>query len=147
MVILSKLSERLKELMFYHENIKSEYLARDIGVTGATVRGWMNGTHEISLHHAILLADYFTCSLDYLAGRTEQSEKVLPRPLPPFYDNLRKVLKDTKVTRYRITKDTSIKDSFFTNWAKGEKPKLATVCVLADYLNVTLDYLVGRTDY
>ena len=143
---MSKLSERLGELMFYHNEIKSEELARGIGVTGVSVRGWLHGSHEISLEHAVALADYFHCSLEYLSGRSEKYEEVTPRELPPFYERLRAVMKEKGVTRYEFISKTRIKDAFFTNLARGEKPKLSTVCTLADRLQVTLDYLIGRTD-
>ena len=144
---LSKLSERLKELMFDHGNMKSEALAAEIGVMGTSVRNWINGTYEITLANAIKLADYFQCSLDYLTGLRENYETVFPRDLPPFYLRLREVMRELGITRYKIAHSKNFSDSYFTNWASGEQPKLATVCALADYLNVSLDYLVGRTDY
>lgn len=34
--------------------------------------------------------------------------------------------------------------SYFTNWKEGKSPNLLTLIVLADYFDVTIDYLVGR---
>lgn len=141
---LSIFSERLKEIMFDRNDMKSEALAKEIGTAGSTVRTWLNATNEISLENAIKIADFFHCSLDYLAGKTETDQEIIPHSLPPFYDNLRLVMKQTGKTRYRITKETAIKDAFFTNWRKGQMPMLSSVCELADYMHVTLDYLTGR---
>lgn len=146
MEITSKLSERLKELMFDCGQIKSEALAAKIGVAGTSVRAWMNATRNINLVHAVGLADFFHCSLDYLAGISDTDREVLPRPLPPFYGRLREVMKEQGVSRYKIAQLLHA-DVFFTNWAHGEVPMLYTVCTIADFLNVSLDYLVGRTDY
>lgn len=33
-----------------------------------------------------------------------------------------------------------------SGWKKGHIPKLETLCLIADYFNVTTDYLLGRTD-
>ena len=130
--------------MFDCNNMKSEALAKEIGTAGSTVRTWLNGTNEISLENAIKVADFFQCSLDYLAGRTETDQTIIPHPLPPFYANLRFVMQQTGKTRYQITRETAIKDAFFTNWGKGQMPMLSSVCELADYMQVTLDYLIGR---
>lgn len=144
---LSIFSDRIKEQMFeYDESMKSEHLALKLGVTGATVRSWVNREKELSLENAVRLADFFRCNLDYLIGK-KPYERVQPRSLPPFYRRLRAVMEEKNVTRSAMTKRKVLVDSFFTNWANGQKPRLSTVCTVADYLNVSLDYLVGRTDY
>ncbi len=130
--------------MFDRNDMKSEALAKELGTAGSTVRTWLNATNEISLENAIKVADFFHCSLDFLAGRTETDQTIIPRPLPPFYANLRSVMKQTGKTRYRITKETAIKDAYFTNWQNGQMPMLSSVCELADYMKITLDYLIGR---
>ncbi len=144
---LSNFPERLRELMFDRGDMKSEALGKAIGVHGTNVRAWLNGTSLISLEHAIQLADFFSCNLDYLAGRGERDETVVPRPLPPFYDSLRGVMAEKGVSRYQIVRDTEIHDVYFTRWKKGAKPDLITAVILADYLQVSLDRLIGRTDY
>ena len=148
MEYLSKLSERLKFLMLDHDNIKSDALGKITEISGSTIRSLLRGEALPSLATAIKLADFFECSLDFLAGKVEIDRKVTPRPLPPFYENLRKVMKERNITRYYLTHKTSdIRDSHFSNWIQGEQPKLITVCTLSKHLDVSLDYLVGRTDY
>ena len=53
-------------------------------------------------------------------------------------------MKEKGVTRYRLVKDLPIYDGYFTNWKKGKSPNILTLILLADYLDVTIDYLVGR---
>ncbi len=146
MEISSKLPERLKELM-EERDLRSETLAQGAGIAGSSIRSWPRGASVPSFESAVKLADFFGCSLDFLAGRSENFAAVAPKTLPPFYPRLRAVMAEARTTRFRVAKDTQIKDAFFTNWARGEKPLLVTLCILADYLDVTLDYLVGRTEY
>jgi len=143
---LSKFAERLSEFMEERE-ITANQLAKELKISGTSVRKYRRDGSEIALPYAIRIADYFCCNLDYLAGRTEFLETVRPRPLPPFYERLRAVMAELGVSRYRIAKKTSIKDSYFTHWAHGELPRLSSVCAIAKYLDVSLDYLTGRTDY
>lgn len=143
---LSNFAERLSDLM-HEKNLRSEGLAKAASVSGSAVRSWLRGDSVPTLENAVRIADFFACSLDYLAGRTDYYEEVVPRERPPFYPNLRKVMEEQGISRYRIARSTAVKDAFFSNWAKGEEPLLVTLCVLADCLGVSLDYLVGRRDF
>ena len=143
---MEKFSERLKELMFYCDNIKSESLAKAIGVAGSAVRAWCNGSRTIYLSNAIKLADFFTYSLDFLAGLTEERITVSPKVCPPFYKNLRKVMNEKGITRYYIGTHTQIKDSYFQKWKNGTDSQLDTIIYLAKQLDCSLDHLVGRED-
>ena len=144
---LALFPERLRELMFDNGQMTAYALAEKIGVHFTTVNLWLRGEGLISLANAVKLADLFSCSLDYLAGISEVDSKVTARPLEPFYTRLRSVMKSCGVTRYRIAKETEFKDVYFTKWSRGGMPMLYTACKLAQYLHVSLDYLVGRTDY
>lgn len=144
---LSLFPERLKELMFDNGQMASYELAEKVGVHFTTVNLWLSGKALISLANAVKLADVFSCSLDYLAGISETDQSVPARSLEPFYTRLRSVMKLCGVTRYRIAKETEIKDIYFTKWSRGAVPDLISVIKVAQYLNVSLDYLTGRTDY
>lgn len=147
MEYLSNLPDRLKNLMFDKGEIKPNRLGEELQIAGSSIREWLRGESIPSLANALKIADYFCCSLDFLSGRSEKDEEVKPRELPPFYQRLREVMKREGVTRYRISHNSRIRDPYFTHWAKGEQPNLNSVCILADYLQVSLDYLVGRRDY
>lgn len=146
MEYLSKFPSRLKELMEERE-LKSEELSQTLGIAGSAIRAWLRGEKLPCLENAVCLADFFVCSLDFLAGRKDGFEEVAARPLPAFYGRLRELMKERGIKRYDLTRDATVNDSRISRWAKGEAPSLPSLCVLADRLNVSLDYLVGRTDY
>ncbi len=139
----SSFSERLKELMF-EKNIKSQQLGANLGISGQTIRAWCEGTQNILLSNAVALANYFNCSLDFLFGRNECVLDFQPKPCPAFYPQLRLVMQEKGITRYFMTKNSKIKDSYFTTWKSGSDPHIFSIITIADYLGVTLDYLVGR---
>ena len=141
---MNKFPERLKELMFYRGNMKSEELAKTIGVSGSSVRSWCNGTQNIYLSNMIKLADFFECSLDFLAGLTDYQDTVKPIKCPPFYENLRKVMKEEGITRYSLTKKGELNDTYFTQWKRGADVHINTLLYLAKQIKCTLDHLVGR---
>lgn len=136
-------NERVKMLM-NELGINAEELGRKLNVAPSLIRRWCKNSNSISLSHAIIVCDFFQCSLDYLSGRSDVDIKTSFLPAPNFNEHLRELLKKEKVTVYRICKETSLSMGYFHRWFHGSDPKLYTLNVLADYLNVTLDYLVGR---
>lgn len=54
---------------------------------------------------------------------------------------------DQNITAYRVAKETGISQGLMNEYKSGKKlPTLQNLLKIADYLNVSLDYLVGRTD-
>ena len=140
---LKKFGERLTELLLSQE-LTSDKLGTKIGVSGSSIRRWCNGTLNIKLSKANTLADYFKCSLEFLFGKTEKILDFVLYPSEPFYPQLRRVMKEKGVTRYRLVKDLKKSHGHFYFWEKGGDPSMQTVIDLADYLDCSLDYLTGR---
>lgn len=59
-----------------------------------------------------------------------------------------KILEDRNITAYRLAKDTGISDSLFSKWKEKPSSKVTSgiLVLIADYLNCSVDYLLGRTD-
>lgn len=139
----NRISERISE-MLTECNLSAAELAKDIGVSVSSVRRWKRGTKYMRLFQAVALADRFGCSLDYLTGRSDTYLDFTPRRRPPFYEQLRAIMNEKGVSRNRINRETRIKSSHFTDWKNGAEPHILSVIELADYLDVSVDILVGR---
>lgn len=64
-----------------------------------------------------------------------------------FKDIFGNIVQNENLSLYRISKDTGIPKTIIYDWASGgREPVSEYVIKLADYLNVSIDYLVGRTD-
>ena len=51
------------------------------------------------------------------------------------------------ISAYKISKDTGISDRLIGYWKSGERsPTKDNLIKLADYFDVSVDYLLGRTD-
>lgn len=62
-----------------------------------------------------------------------------------FAENLNEYLESHDISNYRIYKDTGLSDSLIGYWRKGKKqPTLENLVILCDYLDVSIDYLVGN---
>jgi len=142
---LFKFGERLSELMLYADNIKSDRLGEAVGVNGSTIRLWITGSRNPSLQNAVKLADYFRCPLNFLFGRSDDEKlDFTPQPVLPFYERFVAILKERGKSWYKVSKDTKISKSNIQDWRDGREPLMPILIDIANYLDITLDYLVGR---
>ncbi|MGM9645283.1 MAG: LexA family transcriptional regulator [Eubacteriales bacterium] len=57
------------------------------------------------------------------------------------------ILQKMGITPYRLCKDTGISQSTLTNWKNGNYvPKIDKLRKIADYLGVSLEYLMGKSN-
>ena len=65
-----------------------------------------------------------------------------------MYEIFERLLKEKGVTAYRVSKETGIGASTFTDWKNGRStPKQEKLQKIADYFGVTVDYLMtGQED-
>ena len=138
-----KIGERITGLMTTR-GIDNRTFANAIGVNVSTVGRWRNNAKYMRLSQIVGIAEYFACSLDFLVGRSDILLDFQPVECPPFYPHLRKLLQDRGISRNRINKDTRIKSSHFVDWKNGADPHILSLVELADYLDITLDVLIGR---
>ncbi len=138
-----KIGERISELL-NEKNISDQEFAQAVGVNRTTVNRWKRSAKLMRLSQIVKIADYFNCSLDFLTGRSEQVIDFQPKELPAFYENFRCILEKRGISRNQINKETRIKSSHFVDWKKGADPHIFSLIELAEYLEITLDCLVGR---
>jgi len=87
---LSNFAERLKELLF-DNNLSPEQLAKAIDAERNTVYGWVSEPTKIRVSHIIALADYFRCTIEFLIGRSDCPGNVVPKQLPDFASQVRRI--------------------------------------------------------
>ena len=66
--------QRIRDLREDSDN-KQETIAKLLGITQPQYHLYESGKREIPLHMAIMLADYYGVTLDYLTGRTDQPKE------------------------------------------------------------------------
>lgn len=64
-----------------------------------------------------------------------------------FTERFREIIQSHDITPYRIAKDTGISQGLMAEYNRGEKiPTVNNLIRIADYLDCSVDYLLGRTD-
>lgn len=64
-----------------------------------------------------------------------------------FTDRFIQTVQSKNLTAYKIAKDTGISQGLMNEYKNGVKlPTVQNLIKIADYLNCSVDYLLGRTD-
>ena len=140
-----EIADILKDLMRENE-IDVETLGKRINLKDySLIYDWLSGGCFPSLENLVKLADYFKCTIEYLLGRTENYGEGNYKVTQPFYLQLIKIMEQKGVSQYKMIKDGVCASNHFNRWLKlKNQPQLETLIKLADYFNVSVDYLIGR---
>lgn len=67
--------------------------------------------------------------------------------MPTLSERLKQLKTERNLLQKNISKDTKLSLRSYQYYEKGErKPDSDTLIILADYFDVSIDYLVGRTE-
>lgn len=62
-----------------------------------------------------------------------------------FKDRLRQLREEHGITQKDCAKELGVEYANYNKWENGKSPNFETICVIADYFNVSTDYLLGRS--
>ncbi len=145
MDFLEIFSDRVKQLMT-EKDIKEKDLSNETGVELSCLYAYLRQSSFPSLGNAIKLASFFKCSLDYLFGFADDFEKRDFILSDSIATRFKTVLKEEKISRYRLSNELSVSQSTLSLWHSGKiQPKLESLLHLCRKLGVSLDFLAGRT--
>lgn len=140
-ITISRIVQLIKE-----ENITEAAFGEALGMGKNTVNNWKAGRSKTYLKKIDSIADYFGVSVDYLLGRTDNPISNHKDNMT-FADRLNQILSEQGITAYKVSKDTKISNSILSDWRLGKRiPSGEKIEVLATYLNVSVDYLLGLSD-
>lgn len=95
----------------------------------------------------IRIANGLEVSIEYLIGKTKETYYE-PSENPSDFWQRYNYLKDKfNLTDYEVAAKLHINSSYTTKWNNGRMPSLDYLITLCEIFNVSLDYLLGRTDY
>ena len=67
--------------------------------------------------------------------------------MPEFKDRLKAVRKSHKATQKQVALAVGVSERNYQDWEYGTfNPTLSALVALADFFDVSIDYLCGRTD-
>ena len=142
---MTKFIEILEDLLD-DNNLSLRKLGEKSEIPFQVLYAYKNENFLPNVETAVKIADYFSCSLDYLFGLDNNFKIVKYKgfDLSKFYSRYIDLLKKHNTSHYHLYKTIKLNNSSITKWKNGSKPKIESLIKIADYFGVSIDYLIGR---
>ena len=143
---MDKFSQILKELC-KENNITIKELSKITGITDSLLYKYANQKTSPTIDNIVKLANYFNCSIDYMLGDDSFNygfNQTYNKSL--FYNRFKDLLKKYNLKSSNISNKLQISKSTQYCWKNGTMPYLDTLVKIAKYFDVSVDYLIGRSD-
>ncbi len=145
-----KFQERFNDLV--EENFsfaKKTEAARQIGITYVTFSKICNYGIVPKVPVLIKIADYFNVSIEYLLAESDDEYFEKSKTQSTFSERLNELKNKRGINSYyELSEKLHIHRNNISNWRlDGYLPEISNLELLSDFFDVSLDYLLGRTDY
>ena len=148
MANLSNFVERLKEFMILN-NLNATKLSEITDIDRSSISALLRGEHYPATKTLFAFLEIFKCSADYLLGLTDDyiEEKTYLTPTDNFGERFRFLLDKTGTTQYALTKYKNISGNLLYKWLHNQAlPTVFNLIKLSEYMEISVDCLIGRED-
>lgn len=134
---------KMIKLKASQKNVVIKNMLADLNLGSNTMSNLYHGK-SLAFDSLAKIADYLNCSIDELLGRSvpsnDETENI-------NLDNLFVRMKELKISVKKISDDTGISTGNISDWKNGRSlPSSSKLYILADYLDCSTDYLLGRVN-
>lgn len=146
---MSNFCEVLRNLL-KREKLSLMKAQQELGISRTQLGRYISGYYMPTLKNALIICDYFKCSLDYLLGKDDIPNWYGDFNEPDF-DKFSKryaeLLIKNDTNHYRLTHELKINRNNLVYWNKKRVfPTLDILLKISIYLNSSIEFLIGRTD-
>lgn len=130
------------------QNKKQKELTDYLGISKNSFTDWKSGRIKSYTKYIPQIAEYLGVTTDYLLGRAEIDENFADEVSvgSRFNDIFERLCREKGVSPNAVAKQLSISSGSVSEWKKGRVPQNAKLRIIAEYFNVSTDYLLGKTD-
>lgn len=147
MAVSIEFQNRFKEYVELQGKVNKHQLANDMNIAYTIFSKAYN--YGIVPKPIVLMriADFFKISVEYLLGNTNNEYFEKSKDPKTFQERLTYLRTLKNLTPSDLTRHTHIHRNRILQWDKYNYiPSLHDLTILADFFDVSLDYLLGRTD-
>lgn len=123
-------------------------ISKKIGIDDSVLYDYLHGATP-NVDFAVKLANYFDCSINYLMGIDKSPNQIIFKNsynITLFSDRYDNLLKENNVTHYKLYREKRLNYSSHYSWQHGAIPSMKSLYIIAEYFDVSIDYLIGRSD-
>ena len=148
MAISKNFQNRFVELADELDEKNKSKRAKIIGISNTTYSNAYNYGIIPKTSSLIIIADYFNISVEYLIGNTDNEHFEKSKHPIQFKERLIKLQKEkNSFTVYELSQRIHIHRNNIAQWIKLNCiPLIDDLIIVADFFDVSVDYLLGRTD-
>ncbi len=148
MALSKNFQNRFIELVNDLEGQSKSKNADIIGISNTTYSNAYNYGIIPKTSTLIRIADYFNISIEFLIGNTDNEQFEKSQHPVLFKERLMQLQKEKNIsTVYELAKIVHIHRNNIAQWNKLNCiPLIDDIIIVADYFDVSIDYLLGRTD-
>ena len=137
-------AERLGELLF-ERGMTGKDLAAAIHISASAISRYLHVQRMPAVENLVLLADFFSCSVEFLLGRRDSDPAVHFCKCPPFSQQIVRLAQIYRLSFYAFCRSAGIPESSFYEWKNGTSaPTLESIERLADHFGCSVDFILGR---
>lgn len=138
---MTTFAERLKQLRG-GQNLSQDALGKAMGISRYAVYTYENGKAFPTVEGLLSLAEYFDVSTDYLLGRTEVQEGGSFM----FSERIRLLREERHLTQADVARAVGLSTRGYQDLELGSTPRGDTLLAIGNFYQVSLDWLMERTD-
>ena len=130
------------------ENKSQLELSKEMGINQSQISRYFNGVIP-NTKSIVKICDYFKCSIDYIVGLNDNKSYKASKSRYDnnlFYERYQNALHKNTTTHYQLAKKGIVCETSLRLWKTGMLPQFEVLFNIAISLNVSIDYLLGRTD-
>ncbi len=141
-----KIGDRIKELRVKH-GLTQRDIAALLDVSPSTVGMYEQNRREPDANTLVKISEHFDVSTDYLLGTPEKNEPSSSSPISGFGMLMRQVREEKGITVEKMAVDLGMSASLLIGIeAKSVPPSFNAAIKIANYLEVSIDYLLGMEE-
>lgn len=145
--VSEKFKKRIIELITEEDCTNAQFAER-VGISKIIISNITNYAIIPSVKSLIKIADYLNVSLEYILCKSDDNTFIKSENPSTFQVRLLQLKEEYGLKFADISNQLSFSRNSMHVWLKRENlPTLDYLFQLADYFEVTPDYLLGRTDY
>lgn len=130
---------RLRELRETH-GLTLRQVAQDLNMSFSNLGALERGEHQIREDVARKFANYYNVSFDYLLGESYNEEAKLL-----IGDKIKKLREDAHISQVELSQKINVGNKTLSDYERNiSQPSLQTLLDIANFFNVSVDYLLGR---
>ena len=147
MAVSNEFQTRITDLVAESDHKRSD-LPKLMGIDYSSLSNALNYGISPTPRILIRIADFFNISLAYLLGSSDDETFFKAKEPTTFKDRFIALCDEKAVTFYRVSQDCFFDKSNISRWlSKGYLPTLEILDMLTKYFNVSIDYLLGLSDF